>query len=67
MENKVLLNALGAAIEHEENIALRMLLVYSKEAIQRMSKVLEETADMLDERTNFHARASILRDNARGK
>jgi hypothetical protein len=32
-----------------------------------MSKVLEETADMLDERTNFHAHASILRDNARGK
>jgi|DEB0MinimDraft_6_1074348.scaffolds.fasta_scaffold51226_3 hypothetical protein len=67
MENKVLLNALGAAIEHEENIALRMLLVYSKEAIERMSKVLEETADMLDERTNFHAHASILRDNARGE
>ena len=66
MENKVLLNALGAAIEHEENIALRMLLVYSKEAIERMSKVLEETADM-DERTNFHAYASILRDNARGE
>jgi len=47
METSVLLKTLTTAIEVEENIALRMLLLYSKEAIQRMSTSLEGTADAL--------------------
>jgi hypothetical protein len=67
METQVLLNALDNAIEAEENIALKMLMVYSKESINRMSTDLKETADVLSKTTNFHTLANILRLSAKGE
>lgn len=67
METAVLLKTLTSAIEVEENIALKMLLVYSKEAIERMSTSLEETADVLSNQTNLHALSEICRIDARGE
>ena len=67
METQVLLNALNNAIEAEENIALKMLMAYSKEAINRMSVDLNETADVLSKTTDFHTLANILRLSANGE
>jgi hypothetical protein len=41
METEVLLEALERAAEAEENIALKMLLVFSKEKIKHLEHVIE--------------------------
>jgi single-stranded DNA-specific DHH superfamily exonuclease len=41
METEVLLKALERAAEAEENIALKMLLVLSKEKIEHLEHVIE--------------------------
>ena len=41
METEVLLKALENAAEAEENIALKMLLVYSKEKIEHLEHAIE--------------------------
>jgi len=67
METQVLLNALDNAIEAEKNIALKMLMAYSKEAINRMSVDLNKTADVLSKTTDFRTLANILRLSAKGE
>lgn len=66
METQVLLNALNNAIEVEENIALKMLLLYSKKSIERMSTSLEEAADVLSNQTNLHTLSEIYQLDAKG-
>lgn len=61
METDVIVKALKSAIEVEENIALKMLLIYSLDKIEKMQNKLLEAADIIGEHASFYALAENLR------
>lgn len=67
METSVLINALNAAAEHEENIALKMLLTHSSERLNEMKVSMLETADVISAHSNLHTLSEILKLEAEGK